>query len=284
MEKSDELKIAIEIVKEAGAILLQYYDKELIVSLKDNNTPVSDADIAADDLIIKRLKENFTYPILSEESVDDKNRLGKEFVWIVDPLDGTKDFIQKTGEFTVVIGLVQNDQPIMGVVYRPTTKELYYAEKNKGAFIEVDGNEKRIVVSKSESISSARFTVSKSDFSNSDFMDKIGATNRTRVGSAALKICKVAQGEYDAFFVLKSKMSEWDDCAPGIILSEAGGILSNVFGGLLLYNQENVLRTKGTMANNGILHKELIKKIYPFALEGCSDSDPSASDSHRRKC
>jgi 3'(2'), 5'-bisphosphate nucleotidase len=263
MEKSNELKIAIEIAKEAGAILLQYYDKELVISSKDDDTPVSDADIASNNLIIKRLKEHFLYPILSEESVDDKNRLGQEFVWIVDPLDGTKNFIEKNGEFTVVIGLVRNNQPIMGVVYRPTTKELYYAEKGKGAFREVNGDAKRIRVSGTKSIPEAKFAVSKFNYQDSDFMDKIGVINRTEVGSAALKICKVAQGEYDAFFVLKSRTSEWDDCAPGLILAEAGGTLSNVFGDSLLYNQENVSRPKGTVANNGIFHKELIKKIHP---------------------
>lgn len=264
MEKSNELKIVIEIIKEAGAILLHYYDKELTVSLKDNNTPVSEADIAADKFILKKLREHFSYPILSEESVDDKNRLGQEFVWIVDPLDGTKDFIEKTGEFTVVIGLVQNNLPLLGVVYRPTTKELWYAEKGQGAFREVNGVKKRIMVSGIKSISEAKFAVSNLDSQNPDFfMDKIGARNRTKVGSAALKICKIAQGEYDAFFVLKSRMSEWDDCAPGIILAEAGGALSDAFGNPLLYNQENVSRSKGTVANNGILHQELIEKIHP---------------------
>jgi len=262
-EKSAELKIAIEIAKEAGAILLQYYGKELVISSKDNNTPVSDADIASNDLIIKRLKENFSYPILSEESADDKSRLGQEFVWIVDPLDGTKNFIEKNGEFTVVIGLVRNNQPIMGVVYRPTTKELYYAEKGQGAFREVNGDEERIGVSKIKSIPEAKFIASKLDSRDSDLMDKIGVINKTKVGSAALKICKVAQGEYDAFFVLKSKTSEWDDCAPGLILVEAGGTLSDVFGEPLSYNQEDVARPKGTVADNGIFHKELIEKIHP---------------------
>ena len=146
MEKSNELKIAIEIAKEAGELLLQYYDTELSIETKENNTPVSNADLATNDFILKKLREHFPYSILSEESVDDNNRLGKEFVWLVDPLDGTKDFIEKTGEFTVVIGLVQNNQLIMGVVYRPTTKELYYAQKGKGAFMEVGGIEKRITV------------------------------------------------------------------------------------------------------------------------------------------
>lgn len=261
MEKSDELKLAIAIAKEAGAILLQYYDKELTVSLKDNNTPVSDADIAANDLIIKRLKEHFPYPILSEESADDKARLGQKLVWIVDPLDGTKDFIAKNGEFTVAIGLVQNNQPIMGVVYRPTTKESYYAAQGQGAYIEVHGIAKRIVVSGTKSIAEAEFVVNKLDAQNSDFMDKIGARHSTRVGSAALIICKVAQGEYDACFKLTPRLSEWDDCAAGIILTEAGGALSDASGNPLLYNQKNVARVKGTVADNGLLHKELIEKI-----------------------
>lgn len=94
---SEELKIAIETAKEAGSILLQYYNEELIISTKENDTSVTNADFASNDFIIENLQNHFTYPILSEESVDTEERLHFDKVWIIDPLDGTRDFIKKTG-------------------------------------------------------------------------------------------------------------------------------------------------------------------------------------------
>jgi 3'(2'), 5'-bisphosphate nucleotidase len=266
-ENSEELKIAIETAREAGQILLQYYDTDLTVETKENNTPVSNADYAADNFIVKNLKTHFSYPILSEESVDDEERLRAEKVWIVDPLDGTKDFIAKTGEFTVCIALVENNQPILGVVYRPTTRELFYAQKGSGSFRELDGNAERLSASACDLISDAKFIVSKLNDKHAAFMDRIGAKNRVRVGSAALKVCKVAQGEYDAYFILNPKLSEWDDCAAGLILTEAGGEVSDVFGNPLPYNQKNVSRVKGILASNKNLYKELLKRIAPVAKE-----------------
>lgn len=267
MNRNKELETAIWIAKAAGSILLQHYNTELNISVKDNNTFITNADNAANDFIIKELHENFPYPILSEESVDDRKRLGAEKVWVVDPLDGTNDFINKTGEFTVAIGLLQNNQPVIGVVYRPTTQELFYAQKGEGAFMDMEGHTKRLAVSQSNSVSEARFASSYTDEKYSNFMKRIGAENLVRVGSAALKICKIAQGEYDAFFVIKSRMSEWDDCAPGLILTEAGGTLSDIFGNPLLYNQKNISRNRGTLASNKNIYKELLQKISPIARE-----------------
>ncbi len=267
MQKYDELQIAIDTARKAGSILLQHYGTELDIKTKENNTPVSNADHAANDFIIKNLTAHFPYPILSEESVDDKKRLHMEKVWVVDPLDGTKDFIEKTGEFTVAIGLVENNQPILGVVYRPTTQELFYAKKEGGSFREVEGKPQKLSVTTTGSVSDAKFVISKLDSKHTGYMDRIGAVNRMRVGSAAYKICKVAQGEYDAYFVIKSRMSEWDDCAAGLILAEAGGVLSDIFGNSLLYNQDNTSRTRGTIASNKNLYTNLLQKIDPIAKE-----------------
>jgi len=264
---NDELKITIETAKEAGSILLQYYGTELNIETKENDTPVSSADYASNDFIIKNLKNHFPYPILSEESVDNKERLHTEKVWIIDPLDGTKNFIEKTGEFTVAIGLVENNRPTMGVVYRPTTQEMFYSYRGGGAFREIKGEVQRLSVTISDSVPDAKFVTSKLNNKHTAYMDRIGAIKRTRIGSAAYKICKVAEGEYDAYFVIKSRMSEWDDCAAGLILTEAGGLLSDIFGNPLLYNQENISRTKGILASNKNLHKNLLGRIAPIAKE-----------------
>jgi fructose-1,6-bisphosphatase/inositol monophosphatase family enzyme len=154
---------------------------------------------------------------------------------------------------------VENGLPILGVVYRPTTQELYYAQKRSGAFKEVKGVSQRIFVSKLTSISNAKFVVSKLDDKHSGYMNRIGVVNRTRVGSAALKICKVAQGEYDAYFVLKARMSEWDDCAAEIILSEAGGTLSNVFGDPMLIIKKMFHAQRGCLRITEVFIKSFFK-------------------------
>ncbi len=146
------IKIAIE----AGNIAMQFYDKEYTIEQKQNKTPVTEADIAVNNFLMDKLSR-YNYPILSEEIEDDfENRKKANFVWIIDPLDGTSDFIQKTGEFSIMIGLVNKEgESIFGIVYAPVLNELYYAEKNKGAFFYCHSYEgrnlpKRISTSKNQ--------------------------------------------------------------------------------------------------------------------------------------
>lgn len=136
-----------------------------------------------------------------------------------------------------------------------------------GAFIQTDNGIEKISVSKTTKVSDAKFLITTSDSEYINDMEVAGILNKTRMGSAALKICKVAQGEHDAYFVLKAKTSEWDDCAPGIILAEAGGCLTDVFGDSLFYNQKDASRNKGLLATNRVLHKNVVEKIYPIALK-----------------
>ncbi|KKT91841.1 MAG: Inositol monophosphatase [Candidatus Jorgensenbacteria bacterium GW2011_GWA2_45_13] len=262
-----ELKLAIETAEEAGAILLQYYGTNLDVSIKDNNTPVSNADIAANNFIIEKLSANFPYPILSEESADNQDRLHSYKIWIVDPLDGTRDFIGKTGEFAIEIALVQTGEPILGVVYAPVTKELFWAEKGRGAYRKTDAGVQTLKVSKIDSFSEARFTIPTLSPEQISAMEDMGAKNRTRVGSIALKMCRIAQGEYEAYFFPTSRTAEWDDCGAGVILTEAGGALSDLFGKPLLYNQPSAKRTRGIVASNGVLHSEILKRVSSITKE-----------------
>lgn len=264
MNLSNELRVAMQIARGAWELLLKWYAADQNVTIKENDTPVGDADFAANDYIIRYLTESFSYPILSEESADDLRRVQAEKIWIVDPLDGTEDFISQTWQFTVAIALLDNGKPIAWVVYRPTTWEIYYAERGQWAFLEVRGETKKLFVSKTSSIPEGKFVTGKLNDAYASYLDQKKIINRTRLWSAALTICKVAQGEYDGYFKLKTRMSEWDDCAAGLILSEAGGKLSDAMGQPLLYNQENVTRTQGLVATNWSLHAEMISIICEF--------------------
>ena len=160
---SNELKNATDIVKEAGRILLEYYHQDYKIEFKKGDGPVTEADKASNDFIISRLRE--LYPddgILSEESKDDFKRLEKERVWSVDPMDGTREFIDKVGQFAAMIGLVENGKSVLGVVYQPTTDTLFSAVKGQGAFLIRKGEKSQRKVYDFSDPSRMRLVVSRS--------------------------------------------------------------------------------------------------------------------------
>jgi len=128
-----ETYLAIQAALEAGKIVMNVYNQEFSSTLKNDNEPLTEADVKSNQTIQKIISDS-GHPILSEESLDDKKRLDSRKIWIIDPLDGTSDFIKKTGEFTIMISLVEDHIPILGVIYWPTKSTLYLAHRDKGAF------------------------------------------------------------------------------------------------------------------------------------------------------
>ena len=145
--KIPELDIAIKGAQEASSVILEIYEKGYKTFTKTDDSPVTDADLQSNK-IIKKILAVTEHSILSEEDIDDKSRLSKDMIWIIDPLDGTSDFIDKTGEFTVMIALVQNQKPILGIIAWPTEKILFVAQKNCGAFRYSDDKWEKISVTK----------------------------------------------------------------------------------------------------------------------------------------
>ncbi len=131
--KIPELDIAIQAAKEAGNAILEIYQENFKISKKSDDSPITEADLKSNE-IIKKILSQTEHVILSEEDRDDQIRLSKDTIWIVDPLDGTSDFIDKTGEFTVMIALIKNGKPILGVINWPTEKTFFVAQKGSGAF------------------------------------------------------------------------------------------------------------------------------------------------------
>jgi len=271
MEKDLEpiLEDVIAVIKEAGRTVLSFYNSgDYEVKYKSAHNPVTRADLESNRIILAGL-EKYGYGLLSEETADDGSRLKKSRVWIVDPLDGTRDFIEKTGEFTVMIGLVENGKPVLGVVYRPAGSVLYYATKHGGAFRRTgEGGAVRLKVSTKTDLSkfamlSSRFHRSKAEikfaarFGIKDFIDR----------GSSLKICQIAAGEGELNFNPSDKTFEWDICAADIILSEAGGRLTDANGQEFSYNKKDPGNKSGYAASNGVKHdfiisslKELLKK------------------------
>lgn len=242
----DEI-IRLTIIR-AGQAIMKIYDTDFEVEMKEDNSPLTLADKTANDIIVECLKENYPdYAILSEESVDNKSRLENDYCFIVDPLDGTREFVKRNGQFTVNIALVYNKKPIMGAIYIPVTRQLYYASKDKGAFIEnIDtGKIKKLKVS--EKLKSLVWVGSKSHSSEkeeniiNDHRDVIG---EIMSAGSSLKGCMVAEGKADVYYRF-GLTCEWDTAAMQCIVEEAGGIFRQMDGSEMLYNRENNLNEKG---------------------------------------
>lgn len=213
--------LLIDIVKEAGNIILVYYHKELTDTIvKEDGSPLTIADKASHTHIVNCLKQQFQWPVLSEEDpVEYENRKDWKKFWLVDPLDGTKDFLAVNDEFTVNIALIENGNPVFGIIYAPALNEIYYAQKGQGAyFIENDKKIKLPFKKSNELIAcQSRFHESKG---NLEFM-KLNKIFDVRAYGSSLKFGKLATGEISIYprFI---GSSEWDIAAGHIIVTEAG--------------------------------------------------------------
>jgi myo-inositol-1(or 4)-monophosphatase len=242
-----ELKIAIKAAKDAGDVILKYYKSKYEIRDKSYHNPVTTADKEADETIKKILLDNFpNYGWLSEETVDSNERLLKEKIWVVDPLDGTKEFIEGIPNFVVSIGLVQDGVPILGVLYNPVTKELFSASKGKGAFL----NNKSISCSAKKRTEEMKILNSRSETRQGlwgSYKDKFKILEP--IGSVAYKLGLIAAAKADVFASLRPK-NEWDICAGNCIINESGGKLIDLNGNQRKYNLKNTLIKPGLIAGD----------------------------------
>ena len=242
-----DIEIAEEAAIEAGKIILSYYKSGYSIKEKGYKNPVTTADYESDNCIKKLLTEaRPEYGWLSEETADNDLRIKREKVWVVDPLDGTKEFIEGVPNFVVSIGLVENGIPIVGVLYNPITQEIFRASKGDGAFL--NGN--LINCISKENISDMVILNSRSETRKGlweDFESDFGVLKP--VGSVAYKLGLTAAGAADVFASLRPK-NEWDICAGNCIINEASGKLIDLNGKQRLYNQKNTLIKSGLIAGS----------------------------------
>lgn len=259
--KIPELNIAIKAAQEASNAILEIYQKGYNTFTKTDDSPVTDADLKSNK-IIKEILSITKHSILSEEDIDDQNRLSKDMIWIIDPLDGTSDFIDKTGEFTVMIALIKNKEPILGVIAWPTEKILFVAQKNCGAFRYSDDKWNKISVTKIDKLSKCRTVGSRHHLSDKEkkFIEKIGIEDFTSIGSS-LKVGKISSGEAEAYITTTNKMKEWDTAASHCIILEAGGKMTDMLGNDLKYNNKNVYHQNGILVTNGLIHEKILQEF-----------------------
>jgi 3'(2'), 5'-bisphosphate nucleotidase len=269
-----EMSVAIELAREAGAAILSFYEGPLDIEQKfgaDDREPVTQADKVANELIVSRLQREFPDDgILAEESVDTARRLGKSRVWMVDPLDGTTGFIDGNGDFAVQIGLAESGRPVLGVVYQPLTGVLYRAVQDEGCWIErPDFAPVAASVSSHRDIRTMRLAASRSH--RSPRMDKVvrafGLQEEVLRGSVGIKVGLIIEQQCDIYIHLSPLTKQWDTCAPQIILREAGGSLTDLFGQPLRYNVVDVQNRNGVVASNGVAHQTIIESLEPLLAE-----------------
>lgn len=246
------LPAVIELARRAGEKIMEIYETDFHIENKKDNTPVTNADFAANDIIVKTLTELTPHiPILSEESdeIPYKERCDWETYWLVDPLDGTRAFIEKTGEFSVNIALIYRHRPVIGVIYSPVQKCTFFACKGNGVFRLNDLDECRSIqvcaqypVDKSRKIIVAG-TRSSRCAALQIFLDNLtaefGAYEMIFMGSS-LKSCMIAEGEADVYARL-GPTSEWDTAAAQCIVEEAGGLFTDTQMQSLTYNTKESL-------------------------------------------
>jgi 3'(2'), 5'-bisphosphate nucleotidase len=269
-----ELRIALELAREAGAAILDLYQGPLDIRQKfgaDDREPVTQADTMANEIIVSRLRQEFPDDgILAEESVDTSHRLDKSRVWMIDPLDGTTGFIDGNGDFAVQIGLTQNGACVLGVVYQPLSGVLYRAVSGGGAWIERRGEgPRRGHVSDTREISSMRLAASRSH--RSPRMDQVvrslGLRDEVLRGSVGIKVGLIVEQQCDLYVHLSPRTKQWDTCAPEIILREAGGATSDLFGQPLAYNKADLQNRNGVVASNGVAHAQIIESLRPLLIQ-----------------
>ena len=269
-----ELQTAVELARAAGAAILDLYEGPIRVEQKnyDNDVePVTQADRIANEMIVTGLKRVFPDDgILAEESVDTKRRLGKSRVWMVDPLDGTNGFIDGNGDFAVQIGLTEEGQCMLGVVYQPLTGVLYRAVRGKGTWIERPQFEpERAHVSDKTDLATMRLAASRSHRSPrmNKVIERFGFREEVQRGSVGIKVGLLIEQQCDLYIHLSGRTKQWDTCAPEVILTEAGGRITDLFGYPLNYNVPDVQNRNGLVSSNGAAHDQIISTLAPLLNE-----------------
>lgn len=217
---------------------------------KEDGSPVTDADRASNRVIQHMLRDCFPADaLLSEESADDPARLHAERVWLVDPLDGTREFLARNGEFSILIGLAVDGVPEIGVVYLPATDTLYSAVRGRGAWVERGGRREPLAC-RTAVATELRLVGSRShaDPLVESLRRRLGISRVVPCGSVGVKCGRIAEGASDLYFHPGAHLREWDTCAPGVVLREAGGTVTDPFGAPLAYNQPVPVHPHGILA------------------------------------
>ncbi len=260
-----ELEFALRLVREASRIILEHYEHAPEIHWKGKDDPVTDADEAVTVHILRRLGEEFPKDaVLIEERGDDRRRLSGMRTWIVDPLDGTREFIERNGEFSVMVGFVENGRPVVGAVGVPVAGEVYGGAIGLGAFCEKEGQRRmRSLLRKAKDLGDATLIVSRSHRSAKiDLLkERLGITKEKVCGSVGLKMIKVISGEADLYIHFGKGIKLWDTCSPEAIARAVGVMFTDLSGRNIDYLSGSVGVARGIIVAESDLHAVVVSCI-----------------------
>lgn len=245
-----ELELVLRALRAAGEAVMRSFRTAQEVRYKAADQPLTDADLEADRLLREALLGGRPeYGWLSEETADSPERLERRRVWVVDPIDGTRSYVEGRAEFSLCVGLAEEGRAVLGAVYNPATDELYHAVRDGGAFL---GGARIHVSGRSGPPDRRLLLASRSEIRRGELDRFREEWTLHPLGSTAYKMVKVADGTGDVF-LSRGPKSEWDVCAAGLIVREAGGRVTDADGGELSYNRPEPF-VRGVLATNGLLH------------------------------
>ncbi|MGH7501722.1 MAG: 3'(2'),5'-bisphosphate nucleotidase CysQ family protein [Longimicrobiales bacterium] len=260
----ERLAFAGQVAREAGERILRHYGATGHQT-KVGGSPVTAADLASNEWIVSEIVRAWPADaILAEESVDSADRLSAERVWLVDPLDGTREFLARNGEFSVMIGLVEAGRPVLGVVYVPVRGLLYAAAEGEGAWAEQGGKRRRLQCAPAR-IEGLRLVGSRShgDPTIEAMRDRLGIRDVKPSGSVGIKCALIAEGDRDLYVHPVPHLKEWDTCAAEVLLREAGGAVTDCQGAALAYNKPDPVQPHGIVACAADVYAEVMVRIGP---------------------
>jgi 3'(2'), 5'-bisphosphate nucleotidase len=262
--RQHEIEVASRLAREAGTAIMDVYATSFAVSYKGPNDPVTEADKRANEVVVDGIRNAFPKDsIVAEETSDRSGALNKGRVWYIDPLDGTREFIKKNGEFCVMIGLAVDGQAQLGVVYGPVEQVLFVGITDQTAWKELNGARTTLSVSNVTTPKELRLAVSRSHRSAliDEFRTRTGIVREIRYGSVGLKVGLVAERKADVYIETSGISSAWDTCGPEAILRGAGGHFTDMIGKPLQYGGHDLHNRHGLVATNGACHDFVITNL-----------------------
>jgi 3'(2'), 5'-bisphosphate nucleotidase len=266
-----EIEVASRLAREAGDGILKIYATDFAVHYKAKRDPVTEADRLASRVIVDGLRREFPEDmVVSEEEPIDPLRSFPDRVWYVDPLDGTREFIKRNGEFAVMIGLAVAGCARLGVVFRPVTAELFAGVVEQEAWLEKAREKIPLRVSGETRPPHLRLVTSRSHRHRlvDEMRRRLAITEESRIGSVGIKVGLLVAQQADIYLEPSGMTKAWDSCAPEAILRAAGGRMTDLVGTPLRYSPRDVQNRQGLVATNGACHDIVISAIGSASASG----------------
>ena len=251
----------LDIITKAGSLLLTNFGQEHHITKKADNTLVTDIDHLVSTYITTKLQEKYpSFGLIDEEQNSNPLERDKEYCWVIDPLDSTRDYIEGKEGFGIIIGLLHHGKVVLGMTNKPAKKEIATAIRGEGAFLYTNGKKTRIRVSTSTDIQ-LLLSRTRHNTISAQVLEKIKPSSITYMGGA-IKIVEVATGAASCYLCPPSStLHLWDLCGTSLILQEAGGTITNWYGQPFDFQSMDFKNTQGVIATNGIIHERIIKIV-----------------------